>query len=68
MAGEGNVGRAFQNVAAGIVAGMDEQVGTGDALGKGAGCRNAFAAGAAIGMRGGIEIGAAEFAPVAPVA
>ena len=59
-ADEGDVGRAFQDVAAGIVAGMDQEFGLGDAAGEGARRGNAFAVGAAIGMRGRVEIGAAE--------
>ena len=59
-ADEGCVLGAFQEIAAGIVARMHEKIGRGDALREGAGRRVAFAAGAAIGVRGGREIGRAD--------
>ena len=59
-ADEGRVLGAFEQIAAGIVAGMHQQVGAGDALRERAGRRVAFAVGAAIGMRGGGEIGRAD--------
>ena len=59
-ADEGGVLGAFKKIAAGIVARMHEHVGAGDALREGAGRRVAFAIGAAIGVRGGGEIGRAD--------
>ena len=60
-ADEGDIGRSFEDVAAGIVAGVDQQVGLRHPSGEGAGRRKPFAFRAAIGMRGRVEIGAAEF-------
>ena len=59
-ADEGDVGGAFEDVAAGIVAGVDQQVGLGEPLREGAGRGLAIAVGAAIGVRGRVEIGAAD--------
>ena len=64
-ADEGGVLRAFEQIAAGIVARMHQQVGAGDALREAAGRRRADAVGAAIGVRGGGEIGGAERVAVA---
>ena len=59
-ADEGGILGAFEQIARRIVAGMHEQIGAGDALREGAGRRVRFAIGAAIGMRGGGEIGRAD--------
>ena len=59
-ADEGDVGRAFEHVAAGIVAGVDQQLGTRQPLLEGAGRCLAIAVGAAEGVRGGFDEGAAD--------
>ena len=65
-ADEGGVFGAFKQIAGRIVARMHQQVGAGDALREAAGRRIAFAVGAAIGVRGGGEIGGADLAARRP--
>ena len=56
----GGILGAFQQIARGIVAAMQQQIGCGDLGGERARQRRAFALGAAITMRGGGEIGGAD--------
>ncbi len=67
-ADEGDIGRAFENVAARVVAGVDEQVGLGYAAGECARRGLALAVGAAIGVGSRLQIGPADLLARPPVA
>ena len=66
-ADEGDVGRAFEDVAAGIVAGVDQQFGLDSRSREGAGRGLAVAVGAAEGVRGGVHEGAADLFARRPI-